>query len=221
MASACLSTLPLALRADGAAEETLFQPAEAVSVQEVTEASFSLANGTVVLDVLISEKGEVENVQVRRNIVSLTEEAIRSVKTWTFAPAKLDGKAFTSRVTVAVTFNPPSLLAVNLPLPPLIRQDDERRIQASFQPPEVTFATFPAYPFGAIAPATVVIEATINEAGKVQGTRVLRDFPPFTAKALQAVERWRFMPALLNGSPVGSKPVLAFVFRQPYQSPLP
>ena len=214
IAFAWFSAQPLALRAPDATEEAHFQPAEAVSVNDVTKPFLSVASGTVVLDVLISEKGEVKNVQVRREIVSLTEEAIRSVRTWTFEPAKFDGKAVTSRMTVAVTFNPAPGLAANVPLPPLIHQDDEARIQSSFQPPEVTLATFPTYPMDAISPGTVVIEATINEAGKAQSTKVLRDVPPFTAEAIRAVADWRFMPALLNGRPLRSKAILAFVFTQ-------
>jgi TonB family protein len=221
VALAWLCGQPPAPRGRDLTEEAQYQPPEAVSVQGITEATYNIASGTVVLDVLVSEKGEVLNVQVRRDIVPLTEEAVSSVRTWTFEPARLDGKAATSRVTVAVTFNPPSVLAANVPLPPLIRQDDEARIQSALQPPEVTFAAFPAYPSGAIGPATAIVEATIDEAGKVRSTKVLRDVPPFTAKAPQAVERWRFMPGLLNGRPLESRAVLAFVFRQPYQSPLP
>ncbi len=210
--SVLLSAQPPALRARDVTEKPHFQPAEAVSVNEVTKPFRSIASGTVVLDVMISEKGEVRNVQVRRDIVPLTEEAVRSVKTWKFEPAKLDSKAVTSRITVAVTFNPASVLAANVPLPPLIHQDDEARIQSSFQSPEVTRATFPTYPVDAMSPGTVVIEATINKAGKVQSTKVLRDAPPFTTKAIQAVEDWRFMPATLNGRPLKSKAILAFVF---------
>jgi outer membrane biosynthesis protein TonB len=73
-------------------------------------------------------------------------------------------------------------------------------------------ATFPKYPVDAIWPGTVVIEATIDEAGKVQSTKVLRDLPPFTAKAIRGVADWRFMPATLNGRPLKSKAILAFVF---------
>jgi TonB family protein len=181
-----------------------------------------MANGTVVLDVMISEEGEVRNVQVRRDIASETEEAVRSVKTWKFAPAKFNGKAVTSRMTVAVTFNPSPYssppLAESVPLPPLIHQNDEARIQSSFQPPEVTRATFPTYPLNALNLGTVILEASINEAGKAQSAKVLRDAPPFTTTALQAIEDWRFMPATLNGRPVESKVVLVFCFRQPVSS---
>jgi outer membrane biosynthesis protein TonB len=167
---------------------------------------------------MVSEKGEVRNVQVRRDIASVTEEAVRSVRAWKFAPAKLNGKAVTSRMTVAVTFNPAAPLAANVPLPPLVHQDDEARLQSSFQPPDVTRATFPMPTANALWPGTVILEASINEAGKAQSTRVLRDAPPFTTGAIKAIEDWRFMPATLNGRPVESKVVLVFCFRQPVSS---
>jgi hypothetical protein len=56
---------------------------------------------------------------------------------------------------------------------------------------------------------------SINEAGKAQSPKVLRDAPPFTPMAMQAIEDWRFMPATLNGILVESKVVLVFCFRQP------
>jgi TonB family protein len=211
----CLGAQPLALSAGDDGENAHFQSAETVSVDDITKPNFSIANGTVVLDVLVSEKGKVKDIQVRRDIVSLTEVAVRSVMAWRFEPAKFEGKEVTSRVTVAVTFNPESTLAENVPLPPLLHQGDEARIQSDFQPPEVTFAPFPRYPAGAIAPGTVILEATINEAGKVQSAKVLRDAPPYTDKAIQAVGDWRFMPATLNGRPIKSKVILAFVFRLP------
>jgi TonB family protein len=212
---ACLSAHPLALCPGKLTEESHFQPPEAASISDVTIPFPSIANGTVVLDVMISEKGEVRNVQVRRDIASVTEQAVSSVKTWKFAPARLNGKTVASRMTVAVTFNPAPPLAEDIPLPPLIHQDDEARIQSSYQPPEVTRATFPTYPVDAVWPGTVILEACINKAGKAESTKVLRDAPPFTTMSTQAVHDWRFMPATLNGRPVESKVVLVFCFRAP------
>jgi TonB family protein len=208
-----LSAQALAPGDPQATEASRFQPAEAVSVSDVTISFPNVANGTVVLDVMISQEGKVRNVQVRRDIASVTEEALRSVRTWKFEPAKTNGKPVTSRVTVAVTFNPAPPLATNIPLPPLIHQDDEARIQSSYQPPEVTRATFPTYPADAVSPGTVILEASINKAGKAESTKVLRDAPPFTTTSIQAIEDWRFMPATLNGTPVESKVVLVFCFR--------
>jgi TonB family protein len=61
----------------------------------------------------------------------------------------------------------------------------------------------------------VVLEATVNKAGKVGSRKVLRDVPPFTATAIQAVGDWRFIPATLDGRPLDSEVVLAFSFRLP------
>jgi TonB family protein len=65
----------------------------------------------------------------------------------------------------------------------------------------------------AASPGTVILEARINEAGKVQRTKVLHDAPPFTTAAIKAVEDWKFAPAILKGRPVESKVVLVFCFR--------
>jgi TonB family protein len=218
IALAWLSAQPLAPRAGEVADESHFQPPEAVSVSNVEIPIRSIANGTVVLDVRISDEGEVEDVQVRRDIASETEAAVRSVKTWKFEPAKLNGKAVTSRMTVAVTFNPPTPLAADVPLPPLREQDDEDRIKAVFQPPEVTRATFPISPYTAFNPGTAILEVSINEAGKATSSEVLRDAPPFTTPALQAMEHWEFLPATLSGKPVKAKVVLVFCFRLPIGS---
>jgi len=214
IAIACLSSLPFAPCARGAAGETHFEPAHAISVSDVAVPIQSLANGTVVLNVTVSEKGEVGDVQARRDIASITEQAIRSIKTWKFAPARLNGNAVASIVTVAVTFNPVPPLSANVPLPPLVQQSERAPIHLDFHPAGVTQATFPTYPVTALNPGTVILEASINEAGRVHQTSVLRDAPPFTASALRAVGDWRFISANLNGMPVESKVVLVFCFRQ-------
>jgi TonB family protein len=209
---------PLIHQDDEARIQSRFQPPQVTRATFPTYPVLSMANGTVVLDVMISEEGEVRNVQVRRDIASITEEAVRSVSTWKLEPAKFNGKAGTSRMTVAVTFNPVPPFAANVPLPPLIHQDDEARIQSRFQPPQVTRATFPTYPTNALNPGTVILQVSIDEAGKAQSTKVLRDAPPFTTTSIQAIEDWRFMPATLDGKPVESKVVLVFCFRLPFSS---
>jgi TonB family protein len=213
MAFVWLSGLPVALAARDVAEQAKFHPAAAVSVSAIPEQPLSAQNGTLVLDVRVSATGEVADIAVRRDLAPLTEEAIRAVKTWKFEPAKLEGRRVASRITVAVNFNPPSASSADVPLPPLLPQEDETRVNSSFQPAEVTFAKMPAFVYGALNPGTVVVAVTVNEEGKVQSTKVLRDAPPFTAHAVQAAASWRFVPATLKGKPLPSTVVIAFVFR--------
>ena len=96
-----------------------FEPAEIVSATDVAYPIRSIAVGTVVLEVTVSEKGAVENVRPIREIQSLTETAVEAVRKWQFKPALLDDEPTRSRTVVAVTFNPAAFLAQNVPLPPL------------------------------------------------------------------------------------------------------
>lgn len=96
-----------------------FESANIVSATDVRYPLQSIANGTVILEVAVSETGNVENVQPLRAIPSLTEVTIESVKNWHFKPALLDGKPVRSRTAIAVKFNPAALPASNVPLPPL------------------------------------------------------------------------------------------------------
>jgi outer membrane biosynthesis protein TonB len=189
-----------------------FQPAETLSVTDITVPYLSTANGTVVLDALITETGKVQEVEVRRDIPSLTELAVRAVGDWKFSPATLAGKAIPSRMPVAVTFRPPGALGAPVPLPSF-KPRSEAEIQAEFQPAEVTHAVFPKYPYNTVIAGSVVLEVTLSATGKAQETKVLRDLPPLTAEAKAVVGDWRFMPATFNGHPVRSRIVLAFVSR--------
>ncbi|MGO8789643.1 MAG: TonB family protein [Terriglobia bacterium] len=187
------------------------QPAEALSVTDITVPDLPVTNGTVVVDALITEAGKVERVEVRRDIANFTELAVHAVEEWKFSPATLAGKPVASRVPVAVTFRPPVSYADPVPLPTLIPQS-ETAIQAEFQPAEVIHAAFPNYPANTVVVGTVVLEVTLSATGKVGEIKVLRDLPPLTEEAKAAAGDWRFMPATFNGEPVRSKIILAFVF---------
>lgn len=213
---AWLSSLLLVPAARDVGEETKFQPAEGLSVSDIPGQPLSAQNGALVLDVWVAETGEVADIEVRRDLAPLTKEAIRSVKTWKFQPAKFEGRFVASRITVAVNFNPLSNFAADVPLSPLIPHADETRVKSRFQPADVAFAAMPGYPVDAFNPGTVVLAVTVSEKGKTDGTKVLRDTAPFTAKALRAAADWRFVPATLDGKPIQSTAILAFVFRLPY-----
>jgi protein TonB len=63
----------------------------------------------------------------------------------------------------------------------------------------------PVYPPEAEAAGVtgvVIIEAVIDQAGKVSSANVLRSIPPLDQSAVEAVRQWEFTPTLLNGAPV-------------------
>ena len=48
----------------------------------------------------------------------------------------------------------------------------------------------------------VILEAVLDAKGNVTSVRVLRSVPTLDQAAVDAVQQWRFTPALLNGQPV-------------------
>lgn len=63
----------------------------------------------------------------------------------------------------------------------------------------------------------VVVEFTINEAGRVENPRVVESKPPgiFDQAAKQAILRWRFKPKLEDGKPVARHARQRFDFTPP------
>ncbi len=61
--------------------------------------------GTVIVQAIIDEQGEVTNVEVLKGLsMGLTESAVDTIKTWKFKPATLRGKPVAVYYTLTVTF---------------------------------------------------------------------------------------------------------------------
>ena len=63
----------------------------------------------------------------------------------------------------------------------------------------------PAYPAiarNARVQGVVILEAVLDAKGRVESVRVLRSIPLLDQAAVDAVQQWRFTPALLNNEPV-------------------
>jgi periplasmic protein TonB len=86
------------------------------------------------------------------------------------------------------------------PAPPL----KPVRVGGQIQTPALVERIAPDYPQLAVAAhleGTVILEATVDEGGRVQDARVLRSIPLLDSAALDAVRRWRYSPLMLNGVP--------------------
>jgi len=78
------------------------------------------------------------------------------------------------------------------------------RITSALTAPRVVRRVEPVYPalaLAAHATATVLLEAEVDPLGNVTRVSVLHGHPLFDAAAIEAVERWRYQPLLLNGIP--------------------
>lgn len=195
-----------------------FESANIVSATDVRYPLQSIAIGTVILEVAVSETGNVENVQPLRAIPSLTEVAIESVKHWHFKPALLGGKPVRSRTAIAVTFNPAALPASNVPLPPLSAKGHPHSSALQLQPVEVIAAAFPQYPASSVTTGTVVLRVTVDENGRAEKTMAVRRIASLTSQCIRTVSDWKFKPAEFQGKPSRSSIALAFVLRPPLRT---
>jgi len=67
------------------------------------------SQGVVVLEAVITGRGEVEDVRVLRSANPLLDDAaVRAVRQWTYRPATLAGHGVRVRLSVTVTFSIPS-----------------------------------------------------------------------------------------------------------------
>jgi protein TonB len=78
------------------------------------------------------------------------------------------------------------------------------RIGGDIKAPALIYRVEPEYPWVAISgkiSGTVILEATVNEAGEVTNVTVLRAIPLLDKSSIAAVKQWRYEPLLLNGAP--------------------
>jgi protein TonB len=78
------------------------------------------------------------------------------------------------------------------------------RVGGSVREPKRLVAVQPVYPELAVMAklqGVVIIEATVNERGRVVNASVLQGAPMLTDAALEAVKKWVYTPTLVNGVP--------------------
>lgn len=79
------------------------------------------------------------------------------------------------------------------------------RVGGNIRPPQKIVDVKPVYPEDAKqarVQGVVIIEATIDQTGKVTDARVLRSIPMLDQAALDAVKQWVFTPTVINDTPV-------------------
>jgi protein TonB len=95
------------------------------------------------------------------------------------------------------------------------------RLGGDIRPPTLLQRVDPVYPDIAVrarVEGVVILEAIIDEEGRVKEVKVVRSVPLLDRAAIEAVERWRCEPVVFNGRTI---PVILNVvvsFRIPNES---
>jgi hypothetical protein len=190
-----------------------FVPPDAVTAGEIPYPPDSVASGLVTVSINLDAAGQVQNVQVLRDIASLTDPTVAAVKSWTFAPGKLDGKPVASSLNVSVVFNPGDLRTQNLDLAPL--QPTPPPDPPGYLPPEIATASYANHPINSVAAGTVVLDVTVGKSGEIKRLLSIRAVPSLTSPAISAVKGWTLNAATFSGKAISSKLIIGFVFRPP------
>jgi TonB family protein len=192
-----------------------FVPANVSKTGNIPYPTSSLDAGVVTLSVTLDKTGQVIAVGILRDISSVSGPAAAAVRSWTYSPAKLNGKPVASTLTINIVYDPGFLGADNIPLPPPTQDQPISSKDPAFLPPQVSTATFAPYPAKARAQGAVILDVTLDTTGNILKVITLRDIPPLTASASAALKKWKFSPATYEGTAIQSSITVVFVFRSP------
>ena len=90
--------------------QSTYPDASQFTPPQITQASFanypaaSVAQGTVVLDVTIGRTGQPKQIRVVNDLPTLTQQAVRAVKTWGFNAATIRGQPIPAQIIIAFVF---------------------------------------------------------------------------------------------------------------------
>jgi TonB family protein len=157
--------------------------------------------GTVTLEASVDLSGNVKILRVVKSLgYGLDERAIGSVLDWKFAPATRDGVPVKVITQIDVDFKLP---------PPIIDPIDGSlvlRIGPGVTPPTVISRVEPSYTDkarDARFQGTVVLRALVHKDGTLIVEHVVRELGMgLDENAIDALQMWKFKPAMKDGLPV-------------------
>jgi TonB family protein len=191
-----------------------------ISREAVDQGRFVIAVGrsaTATISFDVGTDGRPSNPE----IVSQSEEtwgpqAIGLVREWEFQPGMKDGVAVTVPCTMTLVWGERNIPAALLASAG--RERETATAPAAFSP-EVRYQPEPAYSPEALAAkqeGTVEIALVVSLDGTPSDLRVVQPLGfGLDEKALEAVSKWRFAPALVNGRPEKVRAVVKVPFRLP------
>jgi TonB family protein len=179
--------------------------------------------GTVILQVVISKSGDIENVQLFSGHPLLAPAAIDAVKQWKYKPYLLNGEPIEVETRVKVNFtlagegvvgdhpgglpsderggivpsNPGSAEHGAIPRRVRVSSGVSSGLAIAKVPPE-----YPPEAKEQRIQGVVVMSVTIDKEGNVASIQLISGHPLLAPAAIDAVKQWKYQPYLLNGSPV-------------------
>ena len=172
----------------------------------------ALFGGEVMLDAQVETSGKIGDVRVMTGDAPFLEPVMEAVRTWTFTPARMDGRAVEARIGIVFQF-PQSFLPHVAP-----RQHKHPEAQSKDTRDHAalpTMTTEPEYPAMTTADGSVAFYGVVEAEGELSGVSVLRDIETLTAPVMAAAQHWTFAAGERNGEKADSALVVVVTFRRP------
>jgi TonB family protein len=197
--------------------EAFVKPAEVASVENAEYPPSTTAGGVVVLDLSLTEKGQLTETGALHDIPALTAAAAAAVQTWKFKPASATDMSIPSAMTVAFVYRPP--VSIWNPPPFSAALPNPSSSTNAAIPAGVLSVAYADYPPDSVASGAVIVQVALDTSGKIDDMKILRGMGDLNRFALAAAKDWKFQAAQFQGEAVKSNVVIAFVFAPPVVTP--
>ncbi len=199
-------------RKEAPAQEDGPTPAVPLSVVGTNYPPQALFGGDVLLDALVDTNGKAADIRVLSGGDGpFLEPALSAVRTWTFTPARADGRDVESRVGIVFQF-PQSFL------PPLASKERKHPGPSADSGDHSALPVYtiePDYPVNTVTQGSVVLYNLLDSEGHITSTSTLVGVEPLTAPTVAALHRWQFAPATHTGAAADSVVIVVETFRRP------
>ena len=118
-----------------------------------------------------------------------------AVETWSFLPARQDGRPVGSRIGIVFQFPQPFLPKLTARVHEYKETGTESKDRAALP----LFTLEPEYPPTSIGEGSVILNEIVDREGHVTSLHVVRDLESLTAPTVAAVKQWKFAAGRRGG----------------------
>ena len=134
-----------------------------------------------------------------------------AVQTWTFLPARQEGRDIEARVGIVFQFAQPYLPK----LMARVHEYKETGTESKDRGALPLYTLEPEYPVNSVGEGSVVLDELVDKEGRVSSIHVVRDLASLTSPTVGAVRQWKFAPGKHGGEAVDSGVIVVVTFRHP------
>lgn len=206
------ATLDREVHAAGSAEDGKgFTSPTPLSLVAVPFPAQAFSGGEILLDAKVDTRGKVTDVRVVQGQAPFLEEALGALQTWTFLPAREDGRDVNARVGIVFQFVQPYMPKLTA----RVHEYKETGTESKDRGALPLYTLEPEYPPNSVGEGSVVLNEILDKEGRATSIHVVRDLPSLTSPTISAVRQWRYAPGRHEGEAVGSGVIVVVTFRRP------